>query len=53
MAEEEEKEMEGSELKGLRRGVRHAGDKFLEPLKASGVYVCWSEAAEKERGKQA
>lgn len=51
VAEEEEKEMEGSELKGLRRDVRHAGGEVLEPLKASGVYVCWSEAAEKgERG---
>lgn len=36
---------------GRRPGVRHAGDQLSEPLKASGVYVCWSEAAE-EGGRE-
>lgn len=40
-----------AKLKGLRRGVRHAEDKFLEPLQGIWSYACRSDAAGRERRK--
>lgn len=41
-----------AKLKGLRRGVRHAGDKFLEPLQGIWGYACQSDRAAREEREE-
>lgn len=55
MVEEEKRDGEESELKktaklkGKRRGVRHAEDKFLEPLQGIWSYACQSDGCRERR----
>lgn len=39
-------------MKGLRRGVRHAEDKFLEPLQGIWGYACQSDRAAREEREE-